>query len=196
MGSRPDHHPSAHLRRALALAVGAGLLASCRSGAGVRAATTSTVPAPVQTVVTATTADVTVPPSSTAAIPAGRPLPISVSAGLSSSGQDPSVLQPSSCVVAVGSVHARGAFTGGFVPEGYRRYGDVVELYAYNSAADPPSDSDLQVLDLARETPGSMAGGGTWTASAPVDGQVGQPLRCFVAVQSTHAFMAAGNAGG
>jgi hypothetical protein len=90
---------------------------------------------------------------------------------------------------------ASGTFQGNFVPETYRRYGDVVELYAYNSIDNPPTGSDLQVLDLGSEKPSSMTGA-TWTASAPVDTSVGQPLRCWVAVQSTHAFMAAGNAGG
>jgi hypothetical protein len=70
----------------------------------------------------------------------------------------------------------------------------VVELYAYQSTDNPPTSQDLQVLDLGMERPGAMTR--VWTASAPVDAQVGQPHRCFVAVQSTHAFMAAGNAGG
>jgi hypothetical protein len=91
-------------------------------------------------------------------------------------------------------VTARGTLKGGFAQEVYRRYGDVVELYAYNSADSPPTSQDLQVLDLEMEQPGAMTG--LWTASAPVDAQIGQPHRCFVAVQSTHAFMPAGNAGG
>jgi hypothetical protein len=69
-----------------------------------------------------------------------------------------------------------------------------VGLYAYNSTDNPPTGADLQVLDLGSEKPGSM-NSATWTASAPIDTSVGQPLRCLVAVQSTHAFMAAGNAG-
>ena len=77
------------------------------------------------------------------------------------------------------------------------RYGDVVELYAYNTTDNPPSGAnDVQVLSLESEKPGTLSGSTTWTASAPVESGFPQPSRCFVAIQSTHAFMGAGSAGG
>lgn len=175
------------------------MVTSCSSSPGssvqsfpttvVRAASTTSAATTPSTSVTVTT--VAQPDTG------GRALPVSVSALLSSSQQDPTILLPSSCDVDAGMVTVHGSFNGGFVPEAYRRFGDVVELYAYSSNDDPPTGNDLQVLDLGAEKPGSMdTAGNTWTAVAPVDGQVGQPLHCFVAVQSTHAFMGAGNAGG
>jgi hypothetical protein len=122
-------------------------------------------------------------------------LPVAISAQLTSEQQDASILHPSSCIERNETITATGAFSGGFAPEAYRRYGDVVELYAYNSVDNPPTGTDLQVLDLGAEKPGSMSTA-TWTALAPVDTTVGQPVLCLVAVQSTHAFMGAGNAGG
>jgi hypothetical protein len=142
--------------------------------------------------VSSTTTSTTV--VTTAASVDGTALPVSSSAQLSSGQQDPSILQPTSCTEQNGIVTATGSFSGGFVPEVYRRFGDVVELYAYNSNDNPPTGADLQVLDLGSERPGSMSSA-AWTASAPIDSAIGQPLRCLVAVQSTHAFMAAGNAG-
>jgi hypothetical protein len=126
----------------------------------------------------------------------GEALPISVSSQLTSDQQDSSVLVPSSCQLHSGDVTAEGTVNG-VLPEVYNRYGDVVELYAYNTIDNPPNGvNDIQVLALESERPGSLTGGTTWTVSAPVTNGFPPPLRCFVAIQSTHAFMGAGNAGG
>jgi hypothetical protein len=127
---------------------------------------------------------------------AGEALPILVSSQLTSDHQDSSVLVPSSCQLQGGVVTAEGTVTE-VLPEVYIRYGDVVELYAYNTTDNPPnSANDIQVLALESERPGSLTGGSTWTVSATVANGFPPPLRCFVAIQSTHAFMGAGNAGG
>jgi hypothetical protein len=103
-------------------------------------------------------------------------------------------------------VTAQGTLTGlivpsgtgpGVLPEVYRRFGDVVELYAFNTTdTNPDGVSDVQVLDLGSESPGSLVSPPTWTASAPVAEGFPPPRICFVAIQSTHAFMGGGNAGG
>jgi hypothetical protein len=125
---------------------------------------------------------------------AAPPVPISVSSQLTSDQQDASVLVPSSCQLQSGVVTATGTFTG-VLPEVYHRYGDLVELYAYTTNSDPPTGvNDVQVLALESEKPG-IIDSSAWTASAPVATGFPQPVRCFVALQSTHAFMGAGNAG-
>jgi hypothetical protein len=127
---------------------------------------------------------------------AGEALPISVSSQLTSDQQDSSVLVPSSCQLNGGVLTAQGTVTG-VLPEGYRRYGDVVELYAYNTADNPPNGAnDIQVLALESEKPGSLSRGTRWMVTAPVANGFPRPVRCLVAIQSTHAFMSAGSAGG
>lgn len=158
------------------------------------AVTSATVP---DTTPTTTTPASTVPPIS---------LPISISSGLSSPQQDPSVLVPASCRLQGGIVTAQGTLTGlivpsgtgpGVLPEVYRRFGDVVELYAFSTTdSNPDGLNDVQVLDLGSESTGSLIAPPTWTASAPVAEGFPPPRICFVAIQSTHTFMGGGNAGG
>jgi hypothetical protein len=77
---------------------------------------------------------------------AGEALPISVSSQLTSDQQDSSVLVPSSCQLYGGVLTAQGTVAG-VLPEVYIRYGDVVELYAYNTTDNPPNGAnDVQVL--------------------------------------------------
>jgi hypothetical protein len=140
---------------------------------------------------TTRTASNSVPGTTTAS----QQLTIGVSAQLSSADQDSSILLPSSCSLQNGTLTAEGTFNGGFAPEGYVRYGDVVELYAYTVPATAGGQA-TQVAELEMEKPFSMAGSGPWKVTAPVDAQLGTPDQCLVAVQSTHAFMGAGNAGG
>jgi hypothetical protein len=122
-----------------------------------------------------------------------RHLPITVSAQLSSDQQGTSILAPASCVLQDGVATATGSFTGGFVPETYIRYGDVVELYVYTAASQGQA---IQLANLSAEKPYPIAGQGPWKVTVPVLTQFATPTNCLVAVQSTHAFMGAGNAGG
>jgi hypothetical protein len=80
------------------------------------------------------------------------------------------------------------------VPEVYRRYGDVVELYAYTAPVAASYNQRFQVLDLSNEKPFPISDNGPWAVTARVDSEIGTPRRCLVAVQSTHALMTAGNA--
>lgn len=121
-----------------------------------------------------------------------KTLPIARSASLSSSGQDSSILIPAHCSVSAGTVTATGRYEGGFVPETYVRYGDVVELYAFTAERHGARNQDL---NLAGEHPSRMGTSKRWKVTATVDTAVGAPTFCRVAVQSTHAFMGAGDAG-
>ena len=82
---------------------------------------------------TTTITSTTVLPTTTSTISQTAYLTIGVSTQLSSDGQDPSILLPSSCSLLNDTVTATGSFNGGFAPEAYQRYGDVVELYAYDA---------------------------------------------------------------
>ena len=119
--------------------------------------------------------------------------PISISNQLSSDGQDASILTPTSCIFQNDVLTAKGTFKLP-VSESYVRYGDVVELYAYTASMPPAPTQKFQVVELASEHTFIM-GGDSWTVSGHVDFRVGVPAQCLVAVQSTHAFMTAGNAG-
>lgn len=172
-----------------AAAVAAGCAAcGSSSSTGTSAQTTSTVPA--SAVSSSPPGTVTAPaPDGTA-----RNLPIAVSAELSSPQQFPAILVPASCTEQGGVLTATGSFSGGFVPEVYIRWGDAVELYAYTGSQ--PGSLGVQVADLSAEKPYPIAGQGPWRVTVPVAAGFASPARCLVAVQSTHAFMGAGNAGG
>jgi hypothetical protein len=82
---------------------------------------------------------------------------------------------------------AAGGYTnGGFAPNVYDRYGDVVELYAYTGAS-----GGVQVAELASERRPPIGGYGTWQASVSIDDALGSPSRCIVAAQPTHALQLA-----
>lgn len=130
------------------------------------------------------------PQSSQAASGTAQQLPITVSAQLSSPQQSTSILAPASCVLQDGVLTATGSFTGGFVPEDYERYGDVVELYVYTAVSQGQA---IQLADLSAEKPYPIGGKGPWKVTVPVETQFGTPTHCLVAVQSTHAFMGAPN---
>jgi len=110
---------------------------------------------------------------------------------------------PSSCLLHDGIITAQGTLKNletpvpnepGVLPDGYLRFGDVVELYAYTTTGGPATG--VQVLDLTSETTGNLfSGSNSWTVSAPVASGDPQPQSCFVAIQSTHAFMGAPSAG-
>jgi hypothetical protein len=83
-----------------------------------------------------------------------------------------------------------------FYAESNVRVGDVVELYVY-SGPGATSPNGTQLADLGSERPVPVDGTGAWRVTVPLDPELGQAAaQCLVAVQSTHAFMGAGNAGG
>jgi hypothetical protein len=77
---------------------------------------------------------------------------------------------------------AAGGYTnGGFAPNVYNRYGDVVELYAYTS----PSGG-VEVAESGSERRPPIGGFGGWQVSAEITASLGLPSRCVVAAQPTH----------
>ncbi len=121
-------------------------------------------------------------------------LPIAVSNQLSSDNQDSSILHPISCNFQRWTIVAHGTFNR-HVSEGYIRYGDVVELYAYTSLMRSESIRGNQVINLIQEHTFFFGKGDSWQVEGSVDKQIGVPVQCIVAIQSTHAFMPAGSAG-
>ena len=102
-------------------------------------------------------------------------------------GPSSSILAPSSCVLDGTTVTAEGSYTnGGFAPNVYNRYGDVVELYVYGAAsADHPIG--VQVAKLSAEHTAPIGGYAPWRVWAPLEASLGAPTRCVVVAQPTHA---------
>jgi hypothetical protein len=94
-------------------------------------------------------------------------------------------------------VTATGTFSGSFVPESYIRLGAAVELYVYTISSTNPTPSGTQLGELASEKAFVIPdSGGSWQVSVLIGIEQGAPTECRVAIQQTHAFMGAGNAGG
>jgi hypothetical protein len=91
---------------------------------------------------------------------------------------------------------ATGTFDRDFYAESNVRVGDVVELYVYSGPGATTPDG-TQLADLGSERTVPVNGTGSWQVSVPMDPELALPAaQCRVAVQSTHAFMGAGDAGG
>ena len=89
-----------------------------------------------------------------------------------------------------------GTFNRDFYAESNVRVGDVVELYVY-SGPGATTPTGTQLADLASEKTVPVNGTGSWQVSVPIAPDMGlAPAQCRIAVQSTHAFMGAGDAGG
>jgi hypothetical protein len=121
---------------------------------------------------------------------------VRTSVPLSTSGEDPAVLVPTSCTVVAGVATATGTFNPDFFSESNVRVGDVVELYVY-SGPGATTPNGTQLADLGSEQPVPVGRTGPWQVTVPLDSELRlSAAQCLVAVQSTHAFMGAGNAGG
>jgi hypothetical protein len=122
-------------------------------------------------------------------------IPLRISVPLSSTGENPAVLVPTSCTISGGVATASGTFNPDFYGESYVRAGDVVELYVYSAPGRVDPDG-TQLADLGSEHPVPVDRTGPWQVTVPMDSELGSAAQCRVAVQSTHAFMGAGDAGG
>ena len=101
-------------------------------------------------------------------------------------GPSSAILRPATCRLTGATITARGRYTnGGFVPDVYRRYGDIIVLYV-RSAASPgyPDGMQLGASDV-RQSPavGSRA---PWHVSLSLRKPAAIPARCVVAAQPTH----------
>jgi hypothetical protein len=118
-------------------------------------------------------------------------IPVRTSLPLSSANESPAVLLPTSCTITDGIATAAGTFNPLMYGEGYRRAGDVVELYVYSA---PSVGDPIQLGELSAEHPVAVTNTGPWVVAVPIDTSFGQrPGACLVAVQSTHAEMGAPN---
>jgi hypothetical protein len=101
-------------------------------------------------------------------------------------GPSSAILLPTSCQLTGTTITAEGSYTnGGFVPDVYDRYGDIIVLYVL-AAPSPgyPEGMQLGASDV-NESPvlGSQA---PWHVSLSISPSVGVPAKCVVAAQPTH----------
>jgi len=169
-----------------AAAIGTIVVAGCGPASRQASLPAATTPVPS----TVRTGSATATPQAVAAASA-RQLPISVESDSQMNaegnyGPSSSILLPSSCRLTGTVVTAEGAYSnGGFVPNVYDRYGDIIVLYV--RAAPSPGYAEgiqLGVSDI-RESPvlGTHA---PWRVSLSISPSVGVPAQCIVAAQPTH----------
>jgi hypothetical protein len=126
----------------------------------------------------------------TTASPGGQ-LPISVESNrqMKAEGNDgpsSSILRPASCQVTGTTVTASGTYgNGGFVPNVYNRYGDIIVLYVFTAPANGYPDGMQLGVSAASESP-AVGTSAPWNVSLPVSSSAGVPARCVVAAQPTH----------
>jgi hypothetical protein len=101
-------------------------------------------------------------------------------------GPSSSILLPTSCQLTGNTITAEGTYTnGGFVPNLYDRYGDIIVLYVF-SASSPGYPQGMQLeASSASESP-VLGGQNPWYVSVSISGSAGAPARCTVAAQPTH----------
>jgi hypothetical protein len=100
-------------------------------------------------------------------------------------GPSSSILLPASCELKGTAVTAEGTYQGGFAPNVYSRYGDVVKLYVYTASVSGHPQG-IQVAQLTSEDSPAIGGYGTWRVTARIDSSLGQPESCLIAAQPTH----------
>lgn len=171
---------------AAAAAIGTILVAGC--GPASRQASLPAATTPVPTTTRTGPATGTLQAAAAASAPQ---LPISVESDsqMKAEGNDgpsSSILLPTSCRLTGTTITAKGTYTnGGFVPNVYDRYGDIIVLYV-RAAPSPGYAKGMQlgVSDVS-ESPvvGSRA---PWHVSLPISPSAGMPARCVVAAQPTH----------
>lgn len=150
-----------------------------------------TPPPPTASVPTTGASTVPVPTTPASTLPTATSLPVSVEsdadmAAAGNEGPSSSILAPASCSRQGDTVTASGGYTnGGFAPNVYDRYGDVVELYVYDVGG-----SELAVTGSEQRP--AIGGYGSWAVSAPLDpAATSRPARCVVVAQPTHALVLA-----
>ena len=180
---------------AAAAAIGTLLAAGCgsttaSSGPPISTAVTSN-PAPVPT--TSRNAVATDMPPAHVSIPivttsTGENLPISVQSDSQmkaegNNGPSSSILLPTSCRLTGRTVTAEGSYTnGGFVPNVYNRYGDIIVLYVFGAA----SPGYAHGIQLGVSDAGQSLMVGTPAPWHVASLYVGKPSTCVVAAQPTH----------
>jgi hypothetical protein len=151
-------------------------------------------------VATPTTTPTTIPPVAKGPATNGTPsvapqnlvgtaLPISVESDAQmqaegNSGPSSSILVPESCELNGTTVIAEGVYQGGFAPNVYNRYGDIVELYVFGAtSAGYPEGPQLAASSVTDSPP--IGGYGTWQVSVQLGSNLPVAARCEVAAQPT-----------
>ncbi len=167
-------------------AIGTLLIAGC--GPASRQASLPAATTPVPT--TARTGPATGTPRAVAAASAPQ-LPISVESDsqMKAEGNDgpsSSILLPTSCRLTGTTITAKGTYAnGGFVPNVYDRYGDIIVLYV--RAAPSPGYAEGMQLGASDVSESPVVGSrAPWHVSISISPAVGVPARCVVAAQPTH----------
>jgi hypothetical protein len=171
---------------AAAAAIAALLVAGCDPVSRPAAVPPATTPAPT----TAPTGPATGTPQAVAPASALR-IPISVESesqmqAEGNDGPSSSILLPTSCQLTGTTVTAEGTYgNGGFVPNVYDRYGDIIVLYVFTA----PSPGYAQGIQLGASDVSESAVLGSrapWHVSLSVSLSLGVPARCVVGAQPTH----------
>jgi len=167
-----------------ATAIGSLLVAGCGPASRQAAPPAATTPP-----TTARTGPVTATSQADAA-QLTRQLPISVESdsqmkAAGNNGPSSSILLPTSCQLTGTTVTADGTYTnGGFVPNIYDRYGDIIVLYVRSApSAGYAEGMQLGVSDVS-ESP-AVGSHAPWHVSLAIS-SAGVPARCVVAAQPTH----------
>lgn len=192
-----------HARAALGIVTGvvlAGVTAGCASPPPERRApVVQSVALPASVATSASTPSGQPATSSAAGAQAtGGSLPISVQSDAAmrragNAGPSSSILAPTSCSLRGENLTAQGRYVGGFAPQVYPRYGDVIDLYAYTAPQAGYPDGIQLATPSTSQSP-RIGGRGAWSVTVPVDRSLGTPARCVVAAQPTHDFQGAPSA--
>jgi hypothetical protein len=172
---------------AAATAIGTLLVAACGPVSRL-ASLPAAAPTPVPTT-TASTSPVTASPQADAAEPTRLPISVESDRQMQANGNNgPSsvILLPTSCSLNGTTVTAEGTYTnGGFVPDLFNRYGDIIVLYVRTApSAGEPEGIPLGVSD-ASQSP-AVGSAAPWRVSLSITPSVGTPAQCVVAAQPTH----------
>jgi hypothetical protein len=140
---------------------------------------------------TPSTPTLTPTPTRAATASPGEQLPISVESDsqMTAEGNDgPSsaILLPNSCRLTGTTITAEGTYSnGGFVPNVYDRYGDIIVLYVL--AAPSPGYAQGAQLGVSDVSDSPVVGSrAPWDVSLSISSSAGVPARCVVAAQPTH----------
>lgn len=118
-------------------------------------------------------------------------LPVSVESdsqmiAAGNNGPSSSILLPTSCQLTATTVTAEGTYAnGGFVPNLYNRYGDIIVLYVLGAPSSGYPGGPQLAVSEASQSPvlGSQA---PWHVSVSISAAAGAPASCVVAAQPTH----------
>ena len=171
---------------AAATAIGTLLIAGC--GPASRQASLSAATTPVLTTTRTGSATGT---SQAIAAASARRIPISVESDRQmksegNNGPSSSILHPTSCRLTGTTITAEGRYTnGGFVPNVYDRYGDIIVLYV--RAARSPGYPEGMLLGASDVSESAVVGSrARWQVRLSISPSAGVPARCVVATQPTH----------